>query len=68
VIGFSISPESLLLTIARFRRFYVLYLLAVRLPPLAVLMAGMPFQALINIPLTLLVWIPGVIHVRAGRA
>jgi len=37
-------------------------ILAIFLPPLACLVAGKPGQALINIPLTLLFWIPGVIH------
>jgi len=40
----------------------LLYLLAFLLPPLAVLLAGKPFQALISIPLTILGWVPGVIH------
>ena len=40
----------------------MLYLLAVILPPLAVLLCGKPFQALLSIPLTLLGWAPGVIH------
>jgi uncharacterized membrane protein YqaE (UPF0057 family) len=40
----------------------MLYLLAVVLPPLAVLLCGKPFQALLNIPLTLLAWVPGMIH------
>jgi uncharacterized membrane protein YqaE (UPF0057 family) len=40
----------------------MLYLLAVVLPPLAVLLCGKPFQALLSIPLTLLGWAPGVIH------
>jgi uncharacterized membrane protein YqaE (UPF0057 family) len=40
----------------------VLYLLAVLLPPLAVLLCGKPFQAVINLLLTLLLWVPGVIH------
>lgn len=40
----------------------MLFLLAVVLPPLAVLMCGKPFQALLSIPLTLLGWAPGVIH------
>jgi uncharacterized membrane protein YqaE (UPF0057 family) len=40
----------------------MLYLLAVVFPPLAVLLSGKPFQALLSIPLTLLVWIPGVLH------
>jgi uncharacterized membrane protein YqaE (UPF0057 family) len=40
----------------------VLYLIAIILPPLAVLLCGKPFQALLSIPLTLLGWAPGVIH------
>jgi len=39
-----------------------MYLLAILLPPLAVLLSGRPIQALINIPLTLCLWIPGAIH------
>ena len=38
------------------------YLIAILLPPLAVLLCGKPFQALLNIFLTLLFWIPGMIH------
>lgn len=40
----------------------MLYLFAILLPPLAVLLCGKPFQAVINLGLTLLFWIPGVIH------
>jgi uncharacterized membrane protein YqaE (UPF0057 family) len=40
----------------------MLYLLAVILPPVAVLLRGKPFQALINLILTICFWIPGVIH------
>jgi uncharacterized membrane protein YqaE (UPF0057 family) len=40
----------------------MLYLIAVVLPPLAVLLCGKPFQALLSLPLTLLGWAPGVIH------
>ena len=40
----------------------MLYLLAILLPPLAVLLCGKPFQAIINIVLTLFLWIPGIIH------
>lgn len=39
----------------------MLYLLAILLPPVAVLLCGKPVQALLNFLLTLL-WIPGVIH------
>jgi uncharacterized membrane protein YqaE (UPF0057 family) len=38
------------------------YLLAILLPPIAVLICGKPFQAVINVLLTLLLWVPGVIH------
>lgn len=40
----------------------MLYLLAVVLPPVAVLLRGKPFQALLNLLLTICFWIPGVIH------
>lgn len=40
----------------------MLYLLAIVLPPVAVLIAGKPFQALLNIGLTLLAVVPGIIH------
>ena len=40
----------------------MLYLLAVVLPPLAVLLCGKPFQALLSIPLSLMGWALGVIH------
>lgn len=39
-----------------------MYFLAVIFPPLAVLLAGKPFQFLLNILLTLCAWIPGMIH------
>jgi uncharacterized membrane protein YqaE (UPF0057 family) len=38
------------------------YFLAIVLPPLAVLFCGKPIQFLLNILLTLLGWIPGVVH------
>jgi uncharacterized membrane protein YqaE (UPF0057 family) len=38
------------------------YLLAILLPPLAVFLCGKPIQGFISIILTLLFWIPGVIH------
>lgn len=38
------------------------YLLAVFLPPIAVLLCGKPFQALFSVFLTLCGWIPGSIH------
>lgn len=37
-------------------------LLAILLPPVAVLMCGKPIQALINCVLCLSLWIPGIIH------
>jgi uncharacterized membrane protein YqaE (UPF0057 family) len=40
----------------------MLYLVAILLPPLAVLLCGKPFQALLNVPLTLFFWVPGMIH------
>lgn len=40
----------------------MLYLLAVFLPPLAVLLCGKPFQAILNVFLTLALWIPGAVH------
>lgn len=39
-----------------------MYFLVVVFPPLAVLLAGKPFQFLLNILLTLCAWIPGMIH------
>ena len=39
-----------------------LYLLAVLLPPVAVLICGKPIQALINLLLCLIFYIPGMIH------
>jgi uncharacterized membrane protein YqaE (UPF0057 family) len=40
----------------------MLYLVAVVFPPLAVLLAGKPFQAILNVILTIALWVPGVIH------
>lgn len=40
----------------------MMYLLAIILPPVAVLFSGKPFQALLNLILTLLLWLPGAIH------
>ncbi|WP_025025721.1 YqaE/Pmp3 family membrane protein [Caldalkalibacillus mannanilyticus] len=39
-----------------------MYLLAILLPPVAVLLCGKPIQALINFFLTLFFWVPGAIH------
>lgn len=38
------------------------YVLAIILPPVAVLICGKPIQAVINFILTLLFWIPGMVH------
>lgn len=40
----------------------MLYLLAILLPPLAVLFCGKPFQFILNIILTLCFYIPGAVH------
>lgn len=40
----------------------MLYLVAILLPPVAVLLVGKPFQALINLILTLLFYVPGAVH------
>lgn len=38
------------------------YLLAIVLPPVAVLLCGRPLMALLNLPLCLLGYVPGIIH------
>lgn len=38
------------------------YLLAILLPPIAVLLCGRPLMALLNLLLTLLGYIPGMVH------
>ncbi|ASS97611.1 YqaE/Pmp3 family membrane protein [Peribacillus simplex] len=40
----------------------MLYLIAILIPPLAVLLAGKPIQALLNLVLTLFFYVPGLIH------
>jgi uncharacterized membrane protein YqaE (UPF0057 family) len=40
----------------------VRYLIALILPPLAVLLCGKPFQAILNCFLCLLFLVPGIIH------
>lgn len=40
----------------------MMYLLAIVLPPVAILLSGKPGSALLNCLLCLLGWIPGVIH------
>ncbi len=37
-------------------------ILAIFLPPVAVLLCGKPLSALLNLVLCMLFWIPGVIH------
>ena len=39
-----------------------MYLLAIFLPPVAVLLCGKPIQAVLNLFLTMALWIPGVVH------
>jgi uncharacterized membrane protein YqaE (UPF0057 family) len=39
-----------------------MYLLAIFCPPLAVLLSGKPFQALINCGLCILLYLPAIIH------
>jgi len=41
------------------------YLFAIICPPLAVLLCGKPVQFLLNIPLTLCLWLPGMIHAHS---
>jgi uncharacterized membrane protein YqaE (UPF0057 family) len=40
----------------------MLYLICFLLPPLAVLLCGRPFLAILNVLLTLFFWVPGVLH------
>ncbi len=40
----------------------MLYILAILLPPLAVLLCGKPWQALLNIALSLMIYFPGMLH------
>jgi uncharacterized membrane protein YqaE (UPF0057 family) len=40
----------------------LLYILAILFPPLAVFIAGKPFQAIVNLILTLCFYVPGLIH------
>jgi len=39
-----------------------MYLLAILLPPVAVLLYGKPIQAVLNFFLSLCFWVPGAIH------
>jgi uncharacterized membrane protein YqaE (UPF0057 family) len=40
----------------------MLYFFAVLMPPVAVFLSGKPIQAILNIFLTLAMWVPGMIH------
>lgn len=40
----------------------MMYVLAIFLPPIAVLFTGRPFQAILNFFLCFLFYVPGVIH------
>jgi uncharacterized membrane protein YqaE (UPF0057 family) len=40
----------------------MMYLLAIIFPPLAVLLSGKPFQAILNLILTCIFYVPGLIH------
>ena len=40
----------------------MLYLVAILCPPLAVLLAGKPVQAVLNLILTIFLYVPGLIH------
>ncbi len=45
-----------------FRKPEMRYFVAIILPPVAVFRCGKPIQVILNIFLTLLFWIPGMIH------
>jgi uncharacterized membrane protein YqaE (UPF0057 family) len=40
----------------------MMYLVAVLCPPLAVLLCGKPFQAVLNLILCLFLYVPGAVH------
>lgn len=40
----------------------MLYLLAILLPPVAVLLTGKPLKALLNLVLTAIFFVPGAVH------
>lgn len=44
------------------------YIVAILLPPLAVLFTGRPLSALLNVVLTAFFWIPGVVHALIVQA
>ena len=41
---------------------FMRYLIAILMPPLAVLLCGKPFQFIMNILLTLCFYVPGLLH------
>lgn len=43
----------------------MIYALVIILPPLALLLKGRLLHALLNVPLTLLFWLPGIVHAWA---
>jgi uncharacterized membrane protein YqaE (UPF0057 family) len=45
-----------------------MYLLAILLPPVAVLICGKPLQALINLGLCLFLYIPGMVQTILGES
>ncbi|MBH0231143.1 YqaE/Pmp3 family membrane protein [Halobacillus yeomjeoni] len=40
----------------------LLYILAIFLPPVAVLLTGKPMKAILNLILTLIFFVPGAVH------
>lgn len=40
----------------------MMWILAILLPPVAVLLVGKPIQALLNLVLTIIFYVPGMIH------
>lgn len=40
----------------------MLYLLAILLPPVAVLLTGQPMKAILNLVLTMIFFVPGAVH------
>ena len=56
------SPVNITLQFEILERNDNMYLLAILLPPVAVLICGKPIQALINVVLCLIFYIPGMIH------
>lgn len=53
---------GIIIIVAFILRSISLYLVAILCPPLAVLLCGKPVQAILNFILTLLFYVPGLIH------